>query len=326
MSEELRPWRKIGSKPAGDYRIFSIRTDQVISPRTQQEHEVYVIDCVNWVNVIALTADKHLVMIEQYRHGSASVELEIPGGMMDPGDVSPVAAAARELREETGYEGENARIIGQVLPNPAIMSNKCFTVLVENCRCIHPLQLDHGEDLITRLMPASEVPHLVAQGKIRHSLVLVALYYFDLWQRGLGKGPKDQRTKGLRDQDPGPFSPFGVLVLWSLQVSLTAIPLLLRNRFTSPTVYSPKWKMLAARTASAFPSRRTSAMCSRLPAPPLATTGTPTASLMRRVMTRSKPALVPSASMLLRTISPAPSDTARLAHSTASRPVALRPP
>ena len=62
------------------------------------------------------------------------------------------------------------------------------------------------------------------------------------------------------------------------------------------------------------------------PAPPLATTGTPTDSLMRRVMTRSKPALVPSASMLFKTISPAPSDTARLAHSTASRPVILRPP
>src|SRR6185369_16066281 len=99
-----------------------------------------------------------------------------------------------------------------------------------------------------------------------------------------------------------------------------------RNRFTSPTVYSPKWKMLAASTASALPSSSTSAMCSRLPAPPLATTGTPTASLIRRVMARSNPALVPSASMLLSTISPAPSETARCAHSTASSPVGLRPP
>ena len=188
MSGELKPWKKLGSKPAGDFRIFSIRTDRVVSPRTQQAQDVYVIDCVNWVNVIALTADRRLVMIEQYRHGSASVELEIPGGMMDPKDASPVAAALRELREETGYEGENARIIGEIFPNPAIMSNVCFTVLVENCRCVHPLQLDHGEDLITRLMPAAEIPHLVAAGKIRHSLVLVALYYFDLWQRGFKLG------------------------------------------------------------------------------------------------------------------------------------------
>ena len=186
MSGELKPWKKLGSKPAGDFRIFTIRTDRVVSPRTQQAHDVYVIDCVNWVNVIALTPERGLVMIEQYRHGSASVELEIPGGMMDPADASPVAAAVRELREETGYEGEKPRIIGQVLPNPAIMSNVCFTVLVENCRCVHPLQFDHGEDLVTRLVPLAEIPGLVATGKVRHSLVVAALYYFELWQRNAG--------------------------------------------------------------------------------------------------------------------------------------------
>ena len=188
MSSSLKPWKKVGSKPAGDFRIFTIRSDQVISPRTQQTQDVYVIDCVNWVNVIALTPDRQLVMIEQYRHGSATVELEIPGGMIDPADASPLAGGLRELREETGYEGENPRIIGQIFPNPAIMSNVCYTVLVENCRCLHPLQFDHGEDLITRLVPATEIPHLVAAGKIQHSLVVVALYYFELWQRGAIKG------------------------------------------------------------------------------------------------------------------------------------------
>jgi len=185
VSSELKPWKKIGSKPVGDFRIFTIRSDEVISPRTLQAHGVYVIDCVNWVNVIALTPDRRLVMIEQYRHGSTTVELEIPGGMTDPADASPVATGLRELREETGYEGENARIPGQIFPNPAIMSNTCFTVLVENCRCLHPPQFDHGEDLITRLVPVTEIPHLVASGKIQHSLVVVALYYFDLWQRGV---------------------------------------------------------------------------------------------------------------------------------------------
>jgi len=185
VSSELKPWKKVGSKPVGDFRIFTIRSDEVVSPRTQRAHDVFVIDCVNWVNVIALTPDRRLVMIEQYRHGSTTVELEIPGGMTDPADASPVATGLRELREETGYEGENARILGQIFPNPAIMSNTCFTVLVENCRCLHPLQFDHGEDLITRLVPVTEIPHLVAAGKIQHSLVVVALYYFDLWQRGV---------------------------------------------------------------------------------------------------------------------------------------------
>ena len=184
MSGDLKPWQKVGSKPVGNFRIFTIRSDEVISPRTQQTQDVYVIDCVNWVNVIALTPERNLVMIEQYRHGSNTIELEIPGGMMDPGDASPVAAGLRELREETGYEGENPRLLGQIFPNPAIMSNVCYTVLVENCRCVHPLQFDHGEDLITRLVPVSELPGLVAAGKIQHSLVVVALYYFDLWQRG----------------------------------------------------------------------------------------------------------------------------------------------
>src|SRR6185369_14016878 len=126
-----------------------------VSPRTGKEHDFFVLESVNWVNVIAVTPDEQLVMVEQYRHGSNTVELEIPGGMMDEGDVSPEATGARELQEETGYAGGKARLIGEIFPNPAIMSNRCFTVLIENCRCLHEVQFDHGEDLATRLVPIS---------------------------------------------------------------------------------------------------------------------------------------------------------------------------
>ena len=179
----LKPWDKISSQPLADYRVFRVRLDKSISPRTRQAHDFFVIDSVNWVNVVATTSDNHLVMIEQFRHGSGTVELEIPGGMIDPEDSSPEVAAARELREETGYEGHNPRIIGRIFPNPAIMSNSCFTILLENCRCVHPVEFDHGEDLITRLVPIPEIPDLVAAGKIQHSLVVVGLYYFELWRR-----------------------------------------------------------------------------------------------------------------------------------------------
>src|SRR6202162_4304139 len=105
----IEPWRTIRSTPVGDFRIFTIRSDKKISPRTGKEHDFCIIDAVNWVNVIAVTPEQQLVMVEQYRHGSNTVELEIPGGMMDGTDGSPEQTAARELREETGYEGGDAR-------------------------------------------------------------------------------------------------------------------------------------------------------------------------------------------------------------------------
>jgi len=183
----IKPWSRIASKPLGDFRIFTLRSDRAVSPRNGTEHEFFVIDCAHWVNVVAVTPDNHLVMVEQYRHGTNTVELEIPGGMVDRNDASPVVAGARELREETGYEGADARLIGKVFPNPAIQSNICYTALVENCVPTHAVEFDHGEDLITRLIPVADIPRLVAEGMIRHSLVVVALYYFELWRRGLNR-------------------------------------------------------------------------------------------------------------------------------------------
>jgi ADP-ribose pyrophosphatase len=183
----IRPWKRIRSTPVGDFRIFKLRSDISANPRTGEERDFYVLDSVNWVNVIALTPDRQIVMVEQYRHGSGTVELEVPGGVMDPGETDPVASGVRELREETGYAGSPARLLGQVLTNPAIFSNSCFTVLVENCRLQHSVDFDPDEDLVTRLIPVADIPQLVAEEKIRHSLVVVALYHLDLWQRGIKK-------------------------------------------------------------------------------------------------------------------------------------------
>jgi len=179
----IKPWPQLETRFLGDYRVFKLRSDFKTSPRTGRTHDFFVLDCANWVNVVAVTPDEQVVMVEQYRHGSNTTELEVPGGVMDPGDSSPVATAIRELREESGYEGGNARLLGQVLANPAIMTNTCFTVGVENCLLKHEVQFDSGEDLITKLVPIADLPDLVASGKIRHSLVVVALYHFHLSRR-----------------------------------------------------------------------------------------------------------------------------------------------
>ena len=179
----IQPWPLISSKPIGDYRIFTLRADRKTSPRTRREHEFYVIDSVNWVNVVAVTPDQQIVLVEQYRHGSNTVELEIPGGVMDTEDLSPEATALRELDEETGYQGENPRLVGQVLANPAIMTNSCYTVFVENCHLRNVTRFDTGEDIVTRLFPLKDVPQLIAENKIRHSLMIAGFYHFELWRR-----------------------------------------------------------------------------------------------------------------------------------------------
>ena len=183
MSGNIKPWPKVSSKSVGNFRVFNIRSDVKVSPRTGQEHDFYVIESVNWVNVIALTKEGEIVMIDQYRHGSNTVELEVPGGMMDPEDTSPLEAGLRELREETGYEGTQAEVIGQIYANPAIMNNVCYTVLVRECELKHTVQLDHGEDIAVTVIEPDEIPTLVKQGRIGHSLVVVALYHFDMWRR-----------------------------------------------------------------------------------------------------------------------------------------------
>lgn len=185
----IQPWKRISSARAADLRIFKARWDRKVSPRTGQEHDFVVLESLDWVNVIAVTPNQELVMVEQYRHGSGTVELEIPGGLLDHPEESPVEAGQRELREETGYEGRDAVILSEQLPNPAFLSNRCHTVLVRDCVNRHPLEWDHGEDLETRLVPVKDIPGLIRSGAIRHSIIIAALYAFELWRRSQDASP-----------------------------------------------------------------------------------------------------------------------------------------
>lgn len=180
---EIQPWPDLGVRTVGDFRIFRIRSVRRRSPRNGVERDFHVMDCADWVNVIAITAENELILVEQFRHGVAAVELEVPGGIMDPGETDPVAAGLRELREETGYVGEGGVEIGCVLPNSAIQSNRCRTVLVRRCRRVGDLELDDSEDIAVRLFPVSEMAKLVTGGRIRHSLAVAALYHYELWMR-----------------------------------------------------------------------------------------------------------------------------------------------
>ena len=84
-------WRRRSSEIVADCRVFRVRRDLSVSPHRGSEHDFYVLESSDWINVIPLTADGEVVMIEQYRHGSEEVTLEIPGGMVDAGESPPDA-------------------------------------------------------------------------------------------------------------------------------------------------------------------------------------------------------------------------------------------
>jgi len=169
-----QPWRRERSETGPDLLIARARFDWVENPRTRQTLRRLVLDTSDWVNVVALTAERRLVVVRQYRFGSGTVTTEIPGGVIDLGEP-PQAAAERELREETGYTAERWRALGPVQPNPAFQTNLCHHYLAEGARRTHGLELDPGEDIVVDTLDLAEVRAQVLCGAIRHSLVISAL-------------------------------------------------------------------------------------------------------------------------------------------------------
>jgi ADP-ribose pyrophosphatase len=173
MQNMPKIWRKLASEPPTDFKILSLRREQYESPRTGQLLQATVLEAADWVNVIALTTANDCILIRQFRFGSEQITLEIPGGMIDAGEP-PLAAAQRELREETGYRAQRWTALGRVAPNPAFQRNYLYTFLAEGCVLEGEQMQDPGEDIEVTLAPLAQIRSLIASEAIDHALVLVA--------------------------------------------------------------------------------------------------------------------------------------------------------
>lgn len=156
------------------YGPFTVERHAVTDWNGLPRRPVTSLVCPDWVNVVALTPARELVLVWQHRFGTNAPTLECPGGVLEPGE-RPEDGALRELVEETGYVAAGARLLGYTEPNPALQGNRCFTALAEGCAPNGTTAFDELEELETVLVPLTDAPRLVDEGHVRHALSVAAL-------------------------------------------------------------------------------------------------------------------------------------------------------
>jgi ADP-ribose pyrophosphatase len=174
MNDAPRTWTKLRSESGPDLQIARVRYDTVTNPRNGRELVRTVLETPSWCNIVALTPERRVVLVRQYRFGTAKLTTEIPGGIVDPGEDHG-HAARRELREEAGYTSAKWTYLGAVEPNPAFHDNLCHHWLAEDAVRTHEQELDGGEDIVVETWTLDELRDRIRSGEVRHALVLTAV-------------------------------------------------------------------------------------------------------------------------------------------------------
>lgn len=170
----IRAWPLLASQPVLDTGLFQVTRDRARSPRTGGEHDFYLVHMVDWLITVPVTVDGELVLVRQYRHGSRSSSLELPGGLHTENE-GPAEGAARELAEETGYGGGVLVHLGELRPQPAMMSNRVRIYLARDVFRQGSSEPDEAEDLEVVLLEPRAVRECIAAGEIHNAMTVAAL-------------------------------------------------------------------------------------------------------------------------------------------------------
>ena len=163
-------------------RVLSIDHRTITFTKIGKSMPFTVINTNNWVIIIPRTADGRFVMVKQYRAATDQVTLEFPGGAIHNGEDIELSAL-RELQEETGLDTPSLTFLGEIAPNPAILSNKCYAYLAEDCTFTAETDFDEFEDIEIVTLPQDELEEMVTKGQINHSIVLAAYGMYNIKQR-----------------------------------------------------------------------------------------------------------------------------------------------
>ena len=162
---------------------LTARVDSAKLPDGRLVPEYYVLEYPDWINVIAITEDGQMIMERQYRHAIGKTAFELPCGVIEKGE-EPLAAAKRELQEETGYGEGSWTLLMSGCPNPGSMSNSCYSFLATDVKKVSGQSLDATEDLSVHLLSPDYVKQLLVDGEILQILHAAPLWrYFALQEK-----------------------------------------------------------------------------------------------------------------------------------------------
>jgi ADP-ribose pyrophosphatase len=170
----LVPWQVLERRTLLSRRWLTVHEDRVRLANGREMDEFYVLEAPRWAGVVCLTQDDEIVLVRQYRHGIAGESLELPAGVIEPGE-EPLAGARRELREETGYLAERWEHVMTVATEPSRHTVRAHFYCALGATPTGTRALDESEDIEVVRVPRSEVLGLIESGRIVHGVHIGAL-------------------------------------------------------------------------------------------------------------------------------------------------------
>ena len=176
----MKPWERLREQVVYRDRWVEVRWTDVRLP-DGRSYRYTALRRVPGVAVVAINEGGALLLQEEYRYPLGRTVLQLPGGLVDPGEA-PLADARRELREETGYEAQVWEWLGDVQDNPGLMEGVTILFLARELRRVGTPCLEATERLTTRWYPWPEVRERIGRGLVEDRVLLAAVAF--LYARG----------------------------------------------------------------------------------------------------------------------------------------------
>ena len=170
-------WKILSSEYLFNDTWLKARKDRCERPDGKIIDPYYVIEYPEWTTALALTKDNNVLLVRQYRHALGVECMEIPGGCIDPADVSQEAAIRREFLEETGFAFETAHFLGTTSPNPSTNSNLMHMFLLTGGHKVQEQDLDANEEIEVLEVTLPALKKLLLENKIVQSMHVTTIVY-----------------------------------------------------------------------------------------------------------------------------------------------------